>query len=63
LFEVEQIVLRDHLVKDVDDWEAGMSMDDVRNLVARARACDLPADSRHMKVLNVKQAAGLSWDG
>lgn len=62
LFEVEQIVLRDRLMKDIDDWEAGMLMDDVRNLVARARACSLPAESRHMKVLNAKQAAGSSWE-
>jgi histone demethylase JARID1 len=62
LFEVEQIFMREQLIKELDDAEPSMLLDDVLHLVARARTCNLPDDSKYMKLLDAKQAAGLSWE-
>jgi [histone H3]-trimethyl-L-lysine4 demethylase len=61
LFEVEQIFLREQLIRELDESEPN-TLDDVRHLVARARTCKLPQDSKYMKILDAKQAAGSSWE-
>ncbi|KZS97879.1 hypothetical protein SISNIDRAFT_449471 [Sistotremastrum niveocremeum HHB9708] len=61
--DLERIVMRHKLLQDMADIDdAAVTLDEIRNLLARARACELPADNQYMKVLLAKQNAGDDWD-
>lgn len=64
--DVQKIVTREQLIKELDDAEQkndpGTTLEDIRHLLTRARACNLPADHKHMKHLEEKQRAGDNWE-
>ncbi|KZT71516.1 hypothetical protein DAEQUDRAFT_724032 [Daedalea quercina L-15889] len=65
LLEIEKIVLREQLLKELEDDldEAnGVLLEDVRNWAARARQCDLPLDSPFMKRLERLLRLGDEWE-
>ncbi|KAJ7098774.1 jumonji superfamily protein [Mycena belliarum] len=66
LLNVEKIVDREQLIKElenkVDEAEAPILLDEVRELLTRARTCDLPADNPQVKELEARQRAGTSWE-
>ncbi|KAJ6616266.1 PLU-1-like protein-domain-containing protein [Mycena sp. CBHHK59/15] len=66
LLEVEKIVDREQLIKEleakVDDSETLVPLDEVRDLLTRARACNLQADNPQVKQLEDRQRAGSSWE-
>ncbi|KAJ7693917.1 jumonji superfamily protein [Mycena rosella] len=66
LLEVEKIVDREQLIREletkVDETETPILLDEVRELLTRARTCDLPADNPQVKELEARQRAGTSWE-
>ncbi|GJE84541.1 PLU-1-like protein-domain-containing protein [Phanerochaete sordida] len=63
LMEIEKIVLREQLLKELDqENHEQFTLEDVRRYINRARACALPADNRHMKSLENKLRLGTAWE-
>lgn len=65
LLEIEKIVLREQLLKDLEDdldESNGVLLEDVRNWVARARQCDLPPENPFMKQLERLLHLGDEWE-
>ncbi|PCH40905.1 hypothetical protein WOLCODRAFT_162645 [Wolfiporia cocos MD-104 SS10] len=64
LVEVEKIVLREQLLKDLEEdlVDDHMSLEDIRQFVARATQCDLPADNQQMKHLKSLLRVGEDWE-
>lgn len=63
LYKVENIVLQERLIKELDDVdESRLTLDEIRQFLTRAKACDLPPDSKYIKQLEAKLQAGNDWD-
>lgn len=64
IVEVEKIILREQLVKELEVVleHDDQTLEDVRQLVARAHQCNLPADNPHMKRLLTLRRAGDEWE-
>jgi histone demethylase JARID1 len=64
LLEVEKIVLRGQLIKELEEKldDSTMTLEEVRQLLTRARACNLPADDKFLKILESRQRAGDDWE-
>ncbi|KAI0355366.1 hypothetical protein OH77DRAFT_1479882 [Trametes cingulata] len=64
IVEVEKIVLREQLMKELEDVleDDNITLEDVRQLVARAHACNLPAENMYMQRLEVLLRAGTNWE-
>jgi len=66
LLEVEKIVNREQLIKELeeklDDPDTSMTLEEVRELLTRARTCNLATDNKHLKLLEVRQRAGDNWE-
>ncbi|KII95303.1 hypothetical protein PLICRDRAFT_149931 [Plicaturopsis crispa FD-325 SS-3] len=63
LQEVEKIVNRETLLYDLDDFDdTNVTLDEIRELITRARACSLPPDHPHMKFLEEKGRAADNWE-
>lgn len=66
LLEVQKIVTREQLIKELEEAEknadAVTTLEDIRHLLTRARACNLPPDNEHMKLLADRQRAGDNWE-
>ncbi|KAJ2930565.1 hypothetical protein H1R20_g6526, partial [Candolleomyces eurysporus] len=67
LTAVEKIVDREQLVTELeekleDEDESSLTLEEVRQLLTRARACGLPSDNKHMKFLESRQRDGDSWE-
>ncbi|KAJ7249734.1 PLU-1-like protein-domain-containing protein [Mycena haematopus] len=66
LLEVEKIVDREQLIRElenkVDESDTPISLDEVRDLLTRARACNLPSDNPQIQQLEARQRAGTSWE-
>ncbi|KAJ7591453.1 jumonji superfamily protein [Mycena floridula] len=66
LMEIEKIVDREQLIQELDekleDADAPMTLDEVRQLLTRGRTCDLGADHKHMKLLEARQRVGDNWE-
>ncbi|KAI0065783.1 hypothetical protein BV25DRAFT_1879666 [Artomyces pyxidatus] len=63
LVDVEKLVSREQLVKELDEADDSiMTLEEVSQYLTRARACNLPQDNRHVKMLEARQRAGQSWD-
>lgn len=63
LVELEKIVLREQLVKELEEKldESAMTLEEARQLLTRARTCNLPPDNKHVKLLEARQRAGDNW--
>ncbi|KAF9006679.1 jumonji superfamily protein [Cyathus striatus] len=66
LTEVEKIVDREQLIKELDekldDPDVALTLEEVRQLLTRARACNLSPDNKHMQLLEARQREGDNWD-
>jgi histone demethylase JARID1 len=62
LVTVDKVVQREQLLSEIGDLsnDTPLTPDEVRSLVQRARACDLPSDK--MQVLLSKQKTGEEWE-
>ncbi|CAL1700343.1 unnamed protein product [Somion occarium] len=64
ILEVEKIVMREQLLKEMEedtDIDA-LSLEEIRHFVARARACNLSPDNRFYKRLDGRLRAGEAWE-
>lgn len=61
LVEVDKVVLREQLLKQIDDVgkDTPLTPEEVRSLVQRARACNVPVDA--LSILLEKQKGGEEW--
>ncbi|KAF9037813.1 hypothetical protein BDZ89DRAFT_1061401 [Hymenopellis radicata] len=66
LVRVEQVVERVSLTKELqemlDDPEVTMTLEEVRQLLTRTRACNMPVDDKYVQLLERRQQEGNSWD-
>ncbi|KAJ6539749.1 PLU-1-like protein-domain-containing protein [Mycena capillaripes] len=66
LVEVEKIVDREQLIREletkVDENESPILLEEVRDLLTRARTCNLPSDNPQVQQLEARQRAGTSWE-
>ncbi|KIK29056.1 hypothetical protein PISMIDRAFT_516418 [Pisolithus microcarpus 441] len=64
IHEVEKIVTRESLIKELEEKvdETTTTLEDIRNLLSRARACNLSEDNTYMKMLLARQHAGDDWE-
>ncbi|KIP08343.1 hypothetical protein PHLGIDRAFT_35021 [Phlebiopsis gigantea 11061_1 CR5-6] len=63
LVEIEKIVLREQLLQELEqENHEQFTLEDVRRLVSRARACSLPSDNKHMKSLEARLRLGTAWE-
>lgn len=66
LIEVEKIVDREQLVNELeeklDDPDATVTLEEVRQFLTRARICGLPSDNKFMKMLDARQREGDDWE-
>lgn len=66
LNEVEKIVDREQLINELeeklDDPDASVTLEEVRQFLTRARICGLPADNKFMKMLDARQREGNDWE-
>ena len=65
LYEVEKIVMREQLIKELEeklDEEHSMTLEEARHLLTRARACSLPPENDHLRLLKNMQEAGDHWE-
>lgn len=66
LNEVEKIVERDVLVKELseklDDQDIALTLQEVRKFLSRARACGLPSDNKYLRLLEARESEGGHWE-
>ncbi|KAI9064868.1 hypothetical protein FKP32DRAFT_1591090 [Trametes sanguinea] len=64
IVEVEKIVLREQLIKELEEAldDDNLTLEDVRQLMARAHACNLPSGNPYMKRLEALLQAGTDWE-
>lgn len=66
LNEVEKIVDREQLVNELeaqlDEPDATVTLEEVRQFLTRARVCGLPSDNKFMKLLDARQREGDDWE-
>ncbi|KAM5534398.1 hypothetical protein V8D89_011865 [Ganoderma adspersum] len=64
IVEVDKIVLREQLLKDlvVELEDENLSLEDIRGLKARADACSLPMDNLQMQRLCGLYKSGTAWE-
>ncbi|KAI0265971.1 PLU-1-like protein-domain-containing protein [Gloeopeniophorella convolvens] len=65
LVELEKIVAREQLTRELEGElvdDGALTLDEVAALLTRARACNLPQDNKHVRMLEARQRAGQSWD-
>ncbi|KAJ7741026.1 jumonji superfamily protein [Mycena metata] len=66
LVEVEKIVDREQLIREletrVDEHESPILLDEVRDLLTRARSCNLPLDNPQVQQLEARLRAGSTWE-
>ncbi|KAH8984229.1 PLU-1-like protein-domain-containing protein [Lactarius akahatsu] len=65
LIDVEKLVAREQLTKELENEAADdsvLTLEEVAQYLTRARACNLPQDNKHVRMLEARQRAGQSWD-
>ncbi|KAG6850616.1 hypothetical protein H0H93_010808 [Arthromyces matolae] len=66
LVEVERIVDREQLIKDLqetfEDADAPLSLEEVRQFLFRAQSCGLSSDHKHIRMLESRQRTGSTWE-
>ncbi|KAG5639694.1 hypothetical protein H0H81_005877 [Sphagnurus paluster] len=66
LLEIEKIVDREQLVIDLEekleDEDAILTLEEVRQFLTRARTSDVPPDNKHLRMLEARQRAGDNWE-
>ncbi|KAI9464290.1 jumonji superfamily protein [Russula earlei] len=65
LVDVEKLVAREQLTKELENDAADdsvLTLEEVARFLTRARACNLPQENKHVRMLEARQRAGQSWD-
>jgi [histone H3]-trimethyl-L-lysine4 demethylase len=66
VMEVQKIVDRERLAQELEEkmseGENSLTLEEVRQLLTRARTCDLSADNKYLRVLETRQRAGDNWE-
>lgn len=64
LVEIEKIVMRQQLIKQLDEEldEDNLTLEDIRHFVSRAQACDLGTQGGYLTRLESMQRAGDEWE-
>ena len=64
IVEVEKIILREELVRELQDElsDETLSLEDIRQFVARAQACNLSMENPNMQRLEALHRAGTAWE-
>ena len=65
LVDVEKLVAREQLTKELENEAADdsvLTLEEVAQYLTRARACNLPQENKHVRMLEARQRAGQSWD-
>ncbi|KAK2465991.1 hypothetical protein APHAL10511_001632 [Amanita phalloides] len=66
LTEVEKIVDRVELVRELEekleDADATLTLEEIRQLISRARTCVLPPNNKHMQLLEARERVGEAWE-
>ncbi|GLB34119.1 putative BRIGHT, ARID (A/T-rich interaction domain) domain contatining protein [Lyophyllum shimeji] len=66
LLEVEKIVDREQLVTDLEekfeDEDTPLTLEEVRQLLTRARTCNISPHNKHLRMLEERQKAGNNWE-
>ena len=66
LLEIEKIVDQEQLAAELEeklaDEDAPLTLDDVRQLLHRARTCNIADGNKHVKLLEARQKAGSDWE-
>jgi histone demethylase JARID1 len=66
LTNVEKIVDREQLVNELeeklDENEESLTLEEIRQLLARAQLCRLPSDNKYMQMLVARQKEGDDWE-
>ncbi|KAG6868752.1 hypothetical protein C0993_011021 [Termitomyces sp. T159_Od127] len=66
LSEVEKIVDREQLMKDMqekfEDEDMSLTLEQVRQFLSRARACGVDPDYKHIRLLESRLRVGNSWE-
>lgn len=64
IYKVEKIVSREQLVNELEDKaeDTTQTLEEIRNLLSRANACNIPPDNKSMKTLQARQRAGNEWE-
>ncbi|KAJ3507087.1 hypothetical protein NLJ89_g6503 [Agrocybe chaxingu] len=66
LVEVEKIVDREQLVNELEekleDPDNTITLEEVRQLLTRARLCNLSADNKYVQMLDARQREGDDWE-
>ncbi|KIJ69805.1 hypothetical protein HYDPIDRAFT_164076 [Hydnomerulius pinastri MD-312] len=64
ILEVEKIVSREQLIKELEEKSEDNSatLEDIRNLLSRARSCNLAEEVRYVEILQARQRAGDEWE-
>ncbi|EJD01561.1 uncharacterized protein FOMMEDRAFT_111482 [Fomitiporia mediterranea MF3/22] len=62
-YKIENYVLQDRLVKELEDVdESAITLDEIREFLNRAKACELPSGNKYMILLEERLKAGTDWD-
>ncbi|KAF8914272.1 jumonji superfamily protein [Gymnopilus junonius] len=66
LVEVEKIVEQEQLVNELEEKleepDASVTLEEVRQFLTRARMCGLPSDNKYVKMLDARQREGDDWE-
>jgi histone demethylase JARID1 len=65
LVDVEKLVAREQLTKELENEAVDdnvLTLEEVAQYLTRARACNLPQENKHVRMLEARQRAGQSWD-
>jgi histone demethylase JARID1 len=65
LVDVEKLVACEQLTKELENEAADdsvLTLEEVAQYLTRARACNLPQENKHIRMLEARQRAGQSWD-
>ncbi|KIK96126.1 hypothetical protein PAXRUDRAFT_826282 [Paxillus rubicundulus Ve08.2h10] len=63
ILEVEKIVSREQLLRELEEKSEDNSatLEDIRNLLSRARSCNLTEDNKYIGILQSRQRVGDEW--
>ena len=61
---VEKNVSREQLVNELEEKadDTAQTLEEIRSLLSRAHACNIPQDNKYLKALQARQRAGDEWE-
>ncbi|KAG1805191.1 PLU-1-like protein-domain-containing protein [Suillus subaureus] len=64
ILEVEKLVSREQLIRELEEKaeDSSATLEDIRGLLTRARACSVPLETQFIQTLESRQRAGDDWE-